>query len=337
MGHAHAAGAQTVHHIALQDAVFDEDSALVGIALVVDVAGAPAVYDGAVVDGGDLGAGHGLPHLAAHLAHADAHAGGLQAMAAGLVEDDAAEAVGDGNGHLAAGTGNGLQIHLCLTGGLGADGLGGEAGDVEEFQAHLAAGGGDALLVLAAVGCDGGDHHAGADLTVGGVKALGVGHGEGLVGGQQRAVDLDDLVTTGPGGIGGLPNQTAANHSGNVKGIGADGVDVGVDPLHQGEILDPVHGMTHSLGHPAGTLPQTAGGQVGGRGEEGTGAQEAPDAHTADDLVGDGFDLLVRIADAVVLGILGVDLGKVCAAVEHDGDQLGHCLLIKHNVGPFLL
>ena len=89
--------------------------------------------------------------------------------------------------------------------------------------------------------------------------------------------------------------------------------------------------MTHSLGHPLGAGAQAAGGQIGGGGEEGTGAQEAPDAHAADDLVGDGLDLLVRIADLVVLGILGVDLGKVRAAVEHDGDQLGHGLFVKHN------
>ena len=112
-------------------------------------------------------------------------------------------------------------------------------------------------------------------------------------------------------------------------------MDVGIDPLHQGEIGDPVHGISNGLGHPPGTFAQAGGGQIGGGGEIGPGAQEAPDAHAADDLVGNCLDFSVRVADAVVLGILRVDLGKVRAAVQHDGDQLGHGLFVKHNVSPF--
>ena len=51
VGNAHTPGTQAVHHVGLQDAVLDQHTALVGVALIVDVAGAPAVDDGAVVDG----------------------------------------------------------------------------------------------------------------------------------------------------------------------------------------------------------------------------------------------------------------------------------------------
>ena len=95
----HPAAAEAVNHVALQNAVLNQHRALAGRALVVHMNLTPVVDKRAVVDGGHDGRGNLLTELAAEFAHADAHAGSLQRMAARLVEDNAAETIVNHNWH----------------------------------------------------------------------------------------------------------------------------------------------------------------------------------------------------------------------------------------------
>ena len=108
-GHAHLAAVEAVDHVVFEDAVFNEDELGRLIALVIDVFTAPGIGNGAVVNGGDTVGGNLLSKLSGELAVAGSHGGRLEGVTAGLVEDDAAEAVVDDHRHHAGGAQRGVQ------------------------------------------------------------------------------------------------------------------------------------------------------------------------------------------------------------------------------------
>ena len=75
--HVHAATAQFVDHVMLEDTVFDQHQLRGGIALVVHMQGAPLVLDGAVVQRRHAGSGDLLTQLAGKFADAIGYAGGF--------------------------------------------------------------------------------------------------------------------------------------------------------------------------------------------------------------------------------------------------------------------
>ena len=160
------------------------------MAFIVDVDGAPCVGDRAVVDGGNLFVGNLLAQLAGKLALAVSDGGCFQRVAAGFVENNAAEAVFNGNGHhlggAVAGTGHGDRLTGCMdTHILGQN-------HFEHFKTHPAAGiAGTGLGTVALVG-NGADHHAGTDLAVLGVQAFGGSKQNVVVHIQQCAAYLRD-------------------------------------------------------------------------------------------------------------------------------------------------
>ena len=112
----HPAAAEAIHHVALQNAVLNQHRALTGRALVVHMDLTPIVDKRAVVDGGHDGRRNLLAELAAEFAHADAHAGRLQRMAARFVEDNAAEAVVNRDGHHTRRAYRRMKHRHCLLG-----------------------------------------------------------------------------------------------------------------------------------------------------------------------------------------------------------------------------
>ncbi len=131
------------------------------------------------------------PELAGKLAHARLHARRLQGMAAGLVEDDAAEAARDDHGHLARrAVGRGQHRHgrgrRRLTSLLGVDAL------AEELKAHQRAGVLRAGLVFCAVAGDRRAGQAGIDARILRVEALAVGDEHMLLAGDQPRRHLGD-------------------------------------------------------------------------------------------------------------------------------------------------
>jgi hypothetical protein len=99
-GVARAQFAGPVADEALQHAVLDQHRALRFHALVVHRQRAEGAAGEALIDGGDGGVSDRLAHLLGEGCGAALHLGGFQQVAAGFVEDHAAEAVGQHNRQL---------------------------------------------------------------------------------------------------------------------------------------------------------------------------------------------------------------------------------------------
>ena len=83
----HQAGVEGVAEVAFQDSVFNEDVALCGCAFVVDVQGATAVGNGAVVEDGDARGGNTLTNAVAECAGAFAVKVAFEAVAYGFMDE----------------------------------------------------------------------------------------------------------------------------------------------------------------------------------------------------------------------------------------------------------
>src|SRR5438067_1328891 len=81
---------QVIVEVPLEHAVLDQHLALAGIAFVVDVDGAAAAGNSAVVDDGDELAGHIFPELSGEERRAFADEVGLEPVPDGFVEEDSA-------------------------------------------------------------------------------------------------------------------------------------------------------------------------------------------------------------------------------------------------------
>jgi hypothetical protein len=149
------------------------------------------VGEGAVVYVGDGGAGDPLAQLVGEDAGLLGHAGGLQEVAHGLVEENPAEAGPHHHGEGAGGGGLGAEVGQGLAGGFLPHGLGGV--EVKELQAHALAGPGVARLHLGAVLGHRQDEEPGPDPPLLGQDPFGVGDQDLLFPLQEARFHLADL------------------------------------------------------------------------------------------------------------------------------------------------
>ena len=115
------AAGELVLQVAAEDAVFDQDVLLRGIAFVIDVERTAAVGDGAVVDHGAERAGHLLANAAGEGGDAFAVEVGLQAVADGFVEQNAGPAGAEDDGHFACRGFDGVELDDGLSGGFAGE------------------------------------------------------------------------------------------------------------------------------------------------------------------------------------------------------------------------
>ena len=277
-GPALLAGPQEVPHVVGEDAVLDQDVALRRAALVVDAEGAPLVAHGAVVDERDERRGHQLADAALEDRRRLGDQVGLEAVAAGLVEQHAAAALADDHRHLAAGGGPGGQLGDGPLGGLAGQLL--DVVAVEQLEADGVADAAPAGLHAGVAGGDHADREQRADLVVLGQQAVAVGHedppaavavagadlGDGAVGGRGRP--RRPGAAARPCGPWGRPRAGARRPTGCVVGCRVEGDRAGAAPA-----------ALRGRGPAASAAAEQPGlGQVGGVGEAGGVARHDPDA-----------------------------------------------------------
>ncbi len=110
VGHVHQARAELVGEIAAEDAVLDQHGLLRGVAFVVHVDGAAAAGHAAVVDDGDFGRGDLLADEAGEGGGLLAVEVGFEAMADGLVQQNAGPAGAEHDFHLACRSSDGAEL-----------------------------------------------------------------------------------------------------------------------------------------------------------------------------------------------------------------------------------
>ncbi|MNS16737.1 hypothetical protein D3C72_483950 [compost metagenome] len=313
------AGAELVHHEALQDAVLDEHGALGGLALVVDRQGAPLAVKRAVVPGGDGGVGNLLAHLVGEDARALGDRGRLEQVAAGLVEDHAAEGVLDDDGHGARRRVIGVEHRDGGLGGRAGKAL--DVGGLDPLPAGHGAGALAAGLLLVALGGDRVDAHADVGALVRDPGAFGVGDEDVLELLGQGDLHLDDLGAEGPGGrVGALEHGDLVGFR-HLRGVHAEAVAAVVGLGLPGLALVAALGFT-GLGNLVGEGQKPLEREVAGVGVDGLGAVEHAQARavilTGDDL----FDLAVDQVNGREGFVLDVQLGEVGAAAQGAVDDL---------------
>ena len=244
-------------------------------------------------------------------------------MAAGLVEDDTAEGIGDGHGHDTCGavtcTGHGDG----LLGRLDAHVLG--VHDVEHLQTHAAAGGRHAGLGFAVLLSHGLDHHAGADLAVLGVETLGAGHQNVAVHAQDHAADLTDGLVIVLGGEIAFLQDLHLLCIGHGGGNGDDGVDIAEDALFQHDV-DAGRTLAQSLGGLLGAADQAGFGGVDGGCHDASQTLEDTDGGTGHHGVLDAVHLGVDHVDGMIGGVFSEDLRIV---------RTGGCGLLEDPLTDF--
>ena len=254
-------------------------------------------------------------------------------MAAGLVEDDAAEAARDDHGHLARGAvgrgehrdggGGGAPAHL-----RGIDAL------REQLKAHARAGVLAAGLVFGAVAGDGGAHQPRIHARIAHIQALAVGDEHMLLARKHARRHLLDGRGDGPGsGIRGAQHGSAL-----LRG------DVERQALHR---VDVGHGVLAQR-HVAAGAPAVGDGRRGLLRR----AQQARERHVAGVDV-DGAQVVIdadaratrtadrRVLDAAgaqghpkVFGVLKKDFGECAAARERAGEHLLALAFADHAQPP---
>ena len=193
------AGPEEIPHVVVEDAALDERVVPGGMALVVDGQGAPAPVEGAVVDqrherGGDLGADPAPEDRGVPVDEV-----GLEAVAAGLVEEDAAGALAEHHRQLPARRRPGVEHPQRPLGGRAGHLLGVEL--VEQLEADGVAGALEAGLEAAVAQRRAADHEPGADPVVFHQQPVGVGDQHPLAGVGVGGRHLADGAAGGPGGV----------------------------------------------------------------------------------------------------------------------------------------
>src|SRR6185437_14245561 len=146
---AHQPGIEAVLHVAAQHAILDERGALSRGALVVDVQGAAALRQGAVIDDRALRGRDALADAVGECGSALAIEITLQAMADRLVQQDARPAWPEHDGHGPRGRRHGLQIDQGLPRGLARERKRPIAGD--ELRERVAPAGAAVTLLAPSV------------------------------------------------------------------------------------------------------------------------------------------------------------------------------------------
>jgi len=171
-------------------------------------------------------------------------------VAAGLMEDDAAELIVDDDGHLPSGAQVGIDHGYCRPGGLPGVLL--NVDGVVELEAHGGPRAVETNLLLAALGGDGLDHCASANPPVLNIEALRVGNEDLLILIHVVDPDLTDLLIIV------LSGQVGPGHEVNLllfrDGFGQDLDGMAILNLNSTEVDDdvlacPRQGRRRCLGH----------------------------------------------------------------------------------------
>ncbi len=183
---------------------------------------------------------------------------------------------------------------------------------------------------------NGGDGHAGADLAVLGVQAVGVGDEDVVVHIQQAAGGLDNgcIVVLG-GKVTGLQNVDLFL-VGNGGGAGDDGVDVTEEALAQHD-LHLGRALAQGLRCLFGAADQAGLGGIDGGSHDTSQALVNTHGRTGDDGVADIVHLVCDHGNGVVDGIFSEDL---CVVGTGGGGDLQNPLTYiscDHGIAPFLL
>ena len=297
----HTAAAHIVDHVALENALLDQHIFLRHMAFIVDVDRAPGIGDGAVIDGGNLFVGNFLTQLAGKLALSVGNGGCFQAVAAGLMENNTAEAVFDGHGHdlggAVAGTGHGDR----LTGRVDANIL--RQNSFKHLKAHAAAGVAGAGLGTVALVGNRINHHTGTNLAVLGIQALRSCQQNVVVHIQQRSGNLGDAGIVFLRGKITFLQDRHLFLVGNRGGNDPDGMGIAEDALFQHNVNGCV-ALTQRIRSRLCTAEETHFAGVHGGGHDGAQALVHAYGCTRNDRILDGIDLACNHIDGVIGGVL---------------------------------
>ena len=172
--HTHQACVHTILDVTFEDAVFDQHVALAGVAFIIDIERAAPVGQGAVVQYRDAFGRHALADAATEGAGALAVEIAFQAVADGLVQQDAGPARAEHHSHLARWRWPGHQVgqgrlHRFID--IAAD-----AGIVKVSQAEAATATGRAHLAPAFLLGNHRHRQAHQRAHISGQRAVGTGH-----------------------------------------------------------------------------------------------------------------------------------------------------------------
>ena len=292
---------------------------------------APLAGHRAVVDDGDERRGDELAGLAAVHAGALADEVGLEAVAARLVEQHAAGAVLDDDGHRARRRRAGVELGDRLAGGVAGQLL--DVDGVEDLEPDRVAHRLEAGLHAGVAVGDGADAQQAADDLVVGEQPVAVGDEHPLAAVAVAGRDLDDGRAGGAGGVVDPPQQLDLVRLGDLVGDSARRCCIRL-PFGARE------------GHGAGPAATLAGGRRGGLGG---GAQpalgEVAGVGEAGGLAGDDADAGAPVAaarhllDAPVVEpgrrralVLGVDLGELAAGPHRRRQHPFEDVVVDHPV-----
>ena len=195
----------------------------VAVALVVDRQRAPLPGHRAVVDDGDERRGDELARLAAVHAGALADEVGLEAVAARLVEQHAARAVLDDDGHRARRRRPGVELGHRLAGGVAGELL--DVDGVEDLEPDRVAHRLEAGLHAGVAVGDGADAQQAADDLVVGEQAVAVGDEHPLAAVAVAGRHLHDRRAGGAGGVVDAAQQLDLVGLGDLVRVALDVVD----------------------------------------------------------------------------------------------------------------
>ena len=183
-------------------------------------------------------------------------------MAARLMENDAAEAVIDDDGHDACRAGLGLEHGHGSTGRLARSGFHINAG-LEQLIAHHCAGACAAGLILGSTAGHRADGNAGIHTLIGGEKPLRVGDGHIRLPAEEANRHLRNGRVILLGCLKGVMHQPGALGGVNVHGQLLNGMNILYHGADQVNIADVIS-VSYGLGSLAGGAQQTGFGRIVG-------------------------------------------------------------------------
>ena len=308
--HLHQARIERVLHIAAQDAVFDQHIVLGGVAFVVHVERAAPAGQRAIVDHGHALGGHALADAAGKHAGALAVEVAFQAMAHGLVQQDAGPARAQHHRHLAGRRGPCFEIDHGFV--HGAVHVFAQHFVGEHFQADAPASAAMAHFTPAALLGDHGERQAHQRPHIRGQAAVAAGHQHHVVFGAQAGHDLDHAR------IGRARHALDALEQGDLLGRAqrGQGVDVGIQLAgivgrHLGRHLDLARAAPRDAAHGMGRGQQRLRRQAVGIGESRFFAADRAHAHALPDRKAAGLDDAFLQAPAFAAGVLEIQVGII--------------------------
>ncbi len=328
-GHAHEARVEAVLHVALEDAVLDEDGARCRCAFVVDGERAAAVGKRAVIDDGDAGRGDALAEKTGKGGGLLAVEIALEAVADRFVQKNTGPAGPEHHVHLAGRGGHRFEIDQCLTQRLVDLGLPVRGVDIEVVAGAAADAEGTALLPVA-VARDNGDVETDERADVAERGTVGADDldrlplacergGDLLYAGILRTrigVDLGKKLHLLLEGL--APKRVLVGIEMRVGARRAFGGDAGVTRLHR------LHGVARAL--------QRRFGKFRGMGIAGRFARDAAQAEALIGVEARGLEAAVIEAEHFRLAVLHEEFA-VIRALERVADKGGNAVAVEPGAG----